>query len=294
MQIEANHVYVIPPNVHLDILDGELHLVPRPTDRTQFTPIDFFLQSLARWAQDRAIGVILSGTASDGAAGIREIKALGGITIAQRPETAKHDGMPRAAIATGIVDLVLSPARDRRAPRPRPIASVPAAIAAQPRDADEVGVAEAQLRDMFAILRRASGIDFKQYKTPTVRRRLLRRMALLRLTDADAYVRHVAENAAEAKALSQDLLIHVTRFFRDPESFEALEAHVLPELLRERGDEAIRIWVPGCATGEEAYSVAISLLESIGDRSVERADPDLRHRRQRHGDRAGAQRAPIR
>ena len=109
MEIEANHVYVMPPNVHMRVLDGELHLLPRPNDRTQFTPIDFFFESLARWAQERAIGVILSGTASDGSVGIAEIKALGGITIAQRPETAKHDGMPRAAIATGLVDLVLVP-----------------------------------------------------------------------------------------------------------------------------------------------------------------------------------------
>jgi two-component system CheB/CheR fusion protein len=269
MRIETNHIYVIPPNVHLEILDGELHLVPRPTDRTQFTPIDFFFQSLARWAQDRAIGVILSGTASDGAAGIREIKALGGITIAQRPDTARHDGMPRAAIATGLVDLVLNPreiAEHLGHVRSHPYllrSSVPEAD-------DDVAVADGHLREIFVMLRRASGIDFKQYKIPTVRRRLLRRMALLRLTDADSYVRYLAENTAEAKALSQDLLIHVTRFFRDPDSFGVLEAQVLPDLLRDRGDDPIRIWVPGCATGEEAYSVAISLLESIGDRTTER------------------------
>ena len=109
LRIEPHHVYVIPPNVQMGITDGVLHLLPRPYDRSQFTPIDFFFQSLARWAQSRSIGVILSGTASDGTAGIREIKSVGGITIAQQPSTAKYDGMPRSAIATGMIDLVLSP-----------------------------------------------------------------------------------------------------------------------------------------------------------------------------------------
>jgi two-component system, chemotaxis family, CheB/CheR fusion protein len=270
MRIEPGHVYVIPPNVQMEVVEGELRLLPRPTDRSQFTPIDFFLQSLARWAQDRAVGVILSGTASDGAAGIREIKAVGGITIAQAPDSAKHDGMPRAAIATGMIDLVLSPTaigehlhQVRR--HPYLVRDPSAGIAA-----DDVIVTEAQLRDVFTILRRVSGIDFKQYKTPTVRRRLLRRMALLRLTDTAGYVRHLTDRPAEARALSQDLLIHVTRFFRDPESFEILANGVFPELLRDRSDDPIRIWVPGCATGEEAYSVAMVLLETLGDRATDR------------------------
>src|SRR5262245_34432464 len=196
-RIEAGNVYVIPPNVHMEVLDGELHLLPRPTDRTQFTPIDFFLQSLARWAQDRAIGVILSGTASDGAAGIREIKALGGITIAQTPETAKHDGMPRAAIATGMVDLVLTPSaigEHLNHVRRHPYLVRDPAISTS-----DVAVTDAQLREVFTVLRRASGIDFKQYKTPTVRRRLLRRMALLRLTDADSYLRHLSDRSEERR-----------------------------------------------------------------------------------------------
>ena len=270
MAIEPRHVYVMPPNVHMDVIEGELHLLPRPTDRTQFTPIDFFMQSLARWAQDRAVGVILSGTASDGAAGIREIKALGGITIAQTPETAKHDGMPRAAMATGMVDLVLSPAE---------IAEQLSQVRRHPylrrstgdAETPEMAIAENQLRDLFVVLRRASGIDFKQYKTPTVKRRLLRRMALLRLTELDAYLRYLGESPDEAKALSQDLLIHVTRFFRDPDSFESMATHVFGELLKDRSsDDPVRIWVPGCATGEEAYSIGIALLEALGDRAPER------------------------
>jgi two-component system CheB/CheR fusion protein len=269
MQIEPGHVYVMPPNVHMDVLDGELHLLPRPTDRSQFTPIDFFMQSLARWAQDRAIGVILSGTASDGSTGIREIKALGGITIAQTPESAKHDGMPRAAIGTGFVDLVLSPAeiadqlnQVRRHPYLQRLLSDTAT--------QDFSISDDQLRDMFLVLRRASGIDFKQYKAPTVKRRLLRRMALNRLTDLPAYLRYLKDTPGEAKALSQDLLIHVTRFLRDPESFQVMTSQVFTELVRERTEDPIRIWVPGCATGEEAYSIGICLLEIFGERVTER------------------------
>lgn len=268
MRIEPNKVFVIPPNAHMEVLDGALHLLPRPTDRTQYTPIDFFFQSLARWAQDRAIGVILSGTASDGAAGIREIKALGGITIAQTPESAKHDGMPRAAIATGMVDLVLTP---------REIAESLGHVKSHPyllrhvsEEIPEISLTDVQLREICTVLQRASGIDFKQYKTPTVKRRLMRRMALLRLTDASTYVAYIGEHAGEAKALAQDLLIHVTRFFRDPDSFVALSSEVLEGLVANRNEDLIRIWIPGCATGEEAYSIAICLLEALGDRVTER------------------------
>jgi two-component system CheB/CheR fusion protein len=267
-RIEGGHVYVIPPNVHMEVVDGELHLLPRPTDRTQFTPVDFFMLSVARWAQERVIGVILSGTASDGAAGIREIKALGGITIAQKPETARYDGMPSAALATGMVDLVLSPSEIGE--QLSQVRRHPYLGRSGDSHAIELPISDSQLRDLFAALRRASGIDFRQYKTPTVRRRLLRRMALLRLTDLDAYLRHILESPAEAKALSHDLLIHVTRFFRDRDSFEAIGAHVFSELLKDRGEDPLRIWVPGCATGEEAYSVGICLLEALGDRATER------------------------
>ena len=275
MRLEPNKIFVIPPNVHMEVKDGGLHLLPRPTDRSQFTPIDFFFQSVARWAQDRAIAVILSGTASDGAAGIREIKGSGGITIAQRPESARHDGMPRAAIATGMVDLVLSPheiAEQLSHIRRHPYLQQQQQQQRQhQQDAADLSLTDGQQRDLYAFLRRASGIDFKQYKMPTVKRRLLRRMALLRLTDPAAYLRHLGEDGAEAKALSQDLLIHVTRFFRDPESFTALRVQVLEPLVApDRHEESIRIWIPGCATGEEAYSVAICLLEAFGDRVTER------------------------
>ena len=266
IRIEANHVYVMPPNVHMEIADGHLNLLPRPHDRSQFTPIDSFFESLARWAQERAIGVILSGTASDGSIGIGEIKAVGGITIAQTPESAKYDGMPRAAIATGMVDLVLSP-KDI-AEHISHVRQHPYLVRKPGEAADELGATEDQFRELFGMLRRASGIDFKQYKTPTVKRRLLRRMALHRLTEVDAYLRYMREHPPEAGALCQDLLIHVTRFFRDPDSFKALQAHAFPEITT--GDDPLRIWVPGCATGEEAYSIAIVLMESLGERVADR------------------------
>jgi len=269
MRIDPGHVYVIPPNVHMEVLDGELHLLPRPTNRAQFTPIDFFMQSLARWAEDRVIGVILSGTGSDGAAGVREIKAHGGITIAQKPETARHDGMPRASIATGMLDLVLSPLE---------IADHLSHVRLHPyldRTTPQVDTLNAlmtdgQMRDLFLALRRTSGIDFTQYKAPTIKRRLLRRMALLRLTDIGAYVRYLLGSPAEATSLAQDLLIHVTRFFRDPDSFVAMTTHVFSELVGEQSDEPIRIWVPGCATGEEVYTLGICLLEALAERAPER------------------------
>jgi len=269
MRIEPGHVYVIPPNVQMGISDSILHLTTR-TAGMQFAPVDYFFQSLAAWAQSHAVGVILSGTASDGAAGIREIKAAGGITIAQQPTTAKYDGMPRSAIATGLVDLVLSP--HEIANHLAHLQDHPYIAAAKLPDPQlALSLTQNQLGEIFSLLRRVSGVDFRNYKTPTVQRRLLRRMALRRLTSLDDYLQYLRGNPQELRALYQDLLIHVTRFFRDPDSFEALAARVLPELLQERSDdEPLRIWVPGCATGEEAYSIAILLLETLGDQASSR------------------------
>ena len=262
MRVEPNHLYVIPPNVQMGLTDGHFDLKPRPDDRTQYTPIDSFLTSLAEHAQSRAIGVILSGTASDGATGVREIKAAGGITFAQKPETAKYDGMPRAAIATGMVDMVLSPAEI--AIKLSQLTAHPYVRDFVPTSGEELSVRDDQLRRIFDLLRPASGIDFRHYKLPTIKRRLLRRMALQRLTDVQHYIRLLEDTPAEVRSLYQDLLIHVTRFFREPESFKALAQQVFPKLVEDRGEEQpIRAWVSGCATGEEAYSLAISLLEYL-------------------------------
>ena len=260
MRVEAGHVYVIPPNVQMEMRGAELHLSPRPADRSRHTPIDAFLVSLAEAAQERSVAVILSGTASDGAIGLADVKRAGGLTFAQSPESAKYDGMPRAAIDTGMVDLVLSPAA---------IGAKLAELGVRGRVpattfADDHDVAPDNLQRIYDVLRPVSGVDFRHYKLPTIKRRLFRRMALHRINDVGDYIQLLESNANEARSLYQDLLIHVTRFFRDPDSFVGLAAHVFPAILEGRpADQPIRVWVSGCATGEEAYSVAIALIEFL-------------------------------
>ena len=259
--IKPNHVYVIPPNTQMALLDGTLQLSPRPGDHTQHTPIDTFFSSLAGFSGGRAIAVVLSGTASDGAAGIRDVKTAGGITIAQAPRSAKYDGMPKAAIATGMVDLVLSPSEIGA--ELVLIAAHPYARAATPVH-EGVVVGDEQLKQIFDLLRPVSGVDFRHYKQPTIRRRLVRRMVLNRVAEVDQYIALLGASPAEVRALFQDLLIHVTRFFREPDSFDALAKAVFPKLIEDRGGAPpIRVWICGCATGEEAYSLAIALVEFL-------------------------------
>ena len=267
LDVEPNHVYVIPPNAQMIIVGRTLHINARPDDRTQYTPIDTFFSSLAESAGPRAIGVVLSGTASDGALGIRDIKAAGGLTIAQKPESAKYDGMPRAAIATGMVDLILT--APEIGPKLAELAHHAYAKAAD-RSTSDLPVTEAQLHEVFDVLRPLSGVDFRHYKLPTIKRRLFRRMALHRLTEVVHYIRLLRSDPGEVRSLYQDLLIHVTRFFREPESFEALARDVYPAIVQSRGhDQPIRVWVSGCATGEEAYSLAISLVEYLQKNQID-------------------------
>lgn len=270
MSVEPNHVYVVPPSVEMGISRGRLHLTPRPDNHTQYNPIDFFFRSLAEYAHTRAIGIILSGTASDGAVGLRDIKGAGGIAIAQEPRTAKYDGMPRAAIATGVVDLVLAPADIAkelvRIGRQLATTTQPLALP-DPELNARVGeslLAQQQLARIFSMLRKACGVDFTHYKLPTVQRRLQRRMVLHKLSTLDQYVQLLEHNPNEVVSLYQDILIHVTRFFRDGESFGALSTAVFPAIAEAAaGGKSIRVWVPGCSTGEEAYSVTIALLEFL-------------------------------
>jgi two-component system CheB/CheR fusion protein len=297
MEIRPGRLHVIPPNTQMSIEDGgRLRLMPRPEDRSQYRPVDFFLRSLAAYAQSKAIGVVLSGTDADGAAGLREIKGVGGITIAQEPSTARYDGMPRSAIATGVVDLVLTPeqlaeelvrlsthpyVRDVVEARGAGAGAAAAAATGARRGADgdgEDGAAAAavtaatpsaddHLGRIFTIIRNATGVDFTHYKRPTIKRRLQRRMVLHKITSADHYIRFLQQHPGEVRELYQDILIHVTRFFRDPDTFKVLASKVFPELLANRSgtDQPVRIWVPGCSTGEEAYSIAITLLEQLGE-----------------------------
>ncbi len=258
---EANHVYVIPPRCNLGISDGVLHTPPRPgTGRNM--PVDSFFRALAADRGGRAAGVVLSGTASDGTLGLRAIKAAGGITFAQEKGTAKFDGMPASAIAAGVVDFVLPPAG---------IARQLAAIARDLRVPSEVRKApeppeEAELNKIFRLLRGATGVDFTHYKHSTLKRRIKRRMAIRGFETLEDYTRELERNRDEAKALCENCFITVTQFFREPAVFEALKRRVFPALTENRGPEdPIRIWVPGCATGEEAYSIAICLMEFLDE-----------------------------
>ena len=283
---EANHVYVIPPRCNLGISDGVLHTPPRP-DSGRNMPIDSFLRALAADRGSKALGVVLSGTASDGTLGLQAIKAAGGITFAQEVRTAKFDGMPRSAIAAGVVDFVLPPAG---------IARQLVAIARdsqvpiEPREAIEPP-GDPELAKILRLVRSATGVDFTHYKHSTLARRIKRRMALRGFEKLEDYSRDLEQNREEANALCENCFITVTAFFREPAVFEELKKKVFPALVENRAPEdPIRIWVPGCATGEEAYSIAICLMEFLDDSEVEHSVRDLRHRYQRNGDRKSPRR----
>ena len=226
--LSPNQVYVIPPNVMLTISGPVLRLNPRESAERQ-TPIDRFLRSLAANHKSNAIAVILSGTGSDGTLGVLAIREEGGVAFAEDPQSAKFDGMPRSAIATGCVDFVLPPEQ---------IAGELDRIARQPylvhRGMAEVetpfGVSDKDFRTILALLRTSSGVDFSLYRQTTVKRRILRRVALLRLRSLGDYVQHLKEHPGELPVLAQDLLIRVTHFFRDPEAFELLSQRTFPNL----------------------------------------------------------------
>ncbi|MEQ2008876.1 MAG: chemotaxis protein CheB, partial [Limisphaerales bacterium] len=267
MRLEANHIYVIPPNTNLAVLHGRLSLMPRTEARGQHLPVDFFLRSLAADQKSRAIGVILSGTASDGTEGLRAIKAEGGLTFSQDEKSAKYNGMPHSAIAAGVVDFVLPPegiARELARLGRRPCVALPAAKAD-----DALMESDEDLSKIFILLRSATGVDFSFYKPTTLRRRIARRMMLHKISSLTHYVRFIRQAPKELDALYQDLLINVTSFFREPEVFEALKKRVFPRLLKDRAPRTpVRVWVPGCSTGEEAYSMAIALLEFLGTKGA--------------------------
>jgi two-component system CheB/CheR fusion protein len=266
MAVEPNHVYVIPPNKKMGIRNGKLHLVARGEPTAKHLPIDYFLTSLAEDRGNRAVGVILSGTASDGTLGLQAIKTEGGVTFAQDTKSAKYDGMPRSAIAAGCVDLILPPeaiarelARIGRHPYLRVPTPSPAADPAVESDDD--------LRKVFLVLQKATGANFTHYKYSTIKRRIARRMLLHKLENLHQYLQFLHENPAEPVALCEDILIHVTGFFREPEVFQALAQLVFPKIFDCKSPgESVRVWIPGCSTGEEVYSVAIVLLECLGDR----------------------------
>src|SRR5438477_2634720 len=264
---KPNTVYVQPPNKCVIAKNGVLTLVRR--EERLNVAIDHFFESLAEECGSRAIGVVLSGTGSDGTAGLRAIKAAGGLTFAQNEESAKFDAMPRSAIRAGFVDLVLTPREIAREierisnhPYIRRSLSDPEEIEkAAYKQADDLG-------RIFLSLKKQMGVDFSAYKESTLIRRIQRRMALHRIEKMSQYARFLRDNKKEIEALFDDLLINVTRFFRDEAVFRALK-RFLPSLLKNKRKDRqpeLRAWVPGCATGEEVYSLAICILEALGSR----------------------------
>ncbi len=291
--VEPNHVYIIPPDTKLSIANGVLKLQPRPKSRTPCRSIDLFFESLAVDRLERSIGVVLSGTATDGTLGLEAIKVAGGITFAQ-DSTAKFDSMPRSAVAAGCVDLVLSPSNiaaeiARIAKHPhivgqplelstRPQVDLERATAHQVSDISfqsdeselpcskdpksEGAEGSAGYTQILIHLRDHTGMDFSLYKPSTIRRRIARRLAINRIDSLDVYAKFLQGNTKELDALYTDVLINVTCFFRNAEVFEALQRDVLPKLLQQPSDHPIRVWIPGCSSGQEAYSIAIAFMET--------------------------------
>ena len=262
MQVEPNAIYLIPPKKDMIISGGKLLLTDKEPGQGLTLPIDIFLRSLAHDAGSRAIGVILSGTGSDGSRGICEIHDAGGLVLVQDPDSAKFDGMPKSAVETGVVDAIC---------RPIEMASNLLAYIEHPAVAEYSPLLPASPQMLqgfdaiFQLLRKEYGIDFSYYKRSTVTRRVHRRVQMNQIVDLNEYVDRLRSDPAELNSLYKDLLIGVTRFFRDTEAFDRLEQHILPQLigkLRHENDE-LRVWIAGCATGEEAYSVAILIHEQL-------------------------------
>lgn len=261
MEVQINRVYIIPPNRDMAFLNGSLHLLEPTAARGHRLPIDYLFRSLAQDQQERAIGIVLSGTGSDGTLGVRAIKEGGGMVMAQNMASCEFDSMPRSALATGFVDYELPPAEmpvqliaytsHAFGNPPRPVTPV------QPKS-------ENALKKIFILLRSQTGHDFSQYKPTTIFRRIERRMAVHQVEALDSYVQYLQQTPAEVEALFRDMLIGVTNFFRDPEAFAVLEEQAIPKLFDGKpSGSVVRAWTTGCSTGEEAYSIAILLQERL-------------------------------
>jgi len=256
VRVERNHMYVLPAGHDLEIHGGALKLTPRRAATGQHRPIDHYFQSLADYQGEKSIGVVLSGTGSDGTIGIQEIKAAGGMTFAQ-DDTAEQTSMPRSAIATGAVDFVLPPVQ---------IAAELARISGHPFVAaeSEQTVTPADVTPVLDLIQTATGVDFSNYKRNTLYRRIVRRIVLRKLDGMSEYLRYLQANRGEIDALYQDILINVTSFFRNPAAFDALKSDVFAKLAEDRSrHDPVRIWTLGCSTGEEAYSVGMAFTEFV-------------------------------
>jgi two-component system CheB/CheR fusion protein len=259
MQVQPNTIYIIPPNRDMSLMHRTLYLTQPEAARGLRLPIDFFFRSLADELHERAICIILSGTGTDGTLGMRAIKGEGGMAMVQTPSSAKYDGMPQNAIATGMVDYTLPP-DDMPGQLIKYVRQefVPGKRRAEPR----LATSSDALQKVFLALRTQTGHDFSQYKPSTIMRRIERRMTVNQIGQVDEYVRYLRHNAVEVDTLFREMLIGVTSFFRDTDAFESLTHKVVPLLFEDRlPRQPVRVWVPGCSTGEEAYSLAIVLKE---------------------------------
>ena len=273
MMVEPNHVYLIPPNRGMTISQGSLRLTSRRASPGRNLPIDDFFCALAADLQRGAIGIVLSGLASDGTQGLEAIKAEGGITFAQDERSARYSGMPLSAISAGCVDFVLPPEEiaaelTRLGPHPyiRTRQHIRTRQPGEPPLASADG--EEGIRRICALLRTATGVDFELYKPATIRRRIARRMLLKKVEGLESYLPVLQKDRAELDALCEDIFIHVTGFFRDPDALQALGPAVFAKVLAKRPPgQPLRVWVPGCSSGEEAYSIAMLLLEAFGKKT---------------------------
>lgn len=268
MKVQRDHVYMIPPNKSLTVKDGILHLSKPVERRGMRMPIDYFFRSLAEDQQEKAICIIFSGTGTDGTLGLKAVKEYGGMAMVQEPNTAGYDGMPRSAIATDMVDYIL------------PVEQMPEDLIRYVshsylndagKEEPKVATEPDQLNRILAVLRTRANYDFRAYKKNTLIRRIKRRMGLNNIEDMGDYLHFMRDKPEELKLLAKDMLITVTSFFRDPEVMQTLKEKVLPKLVEKvetDNVEPLRIWIPACATGEEAYSIAIMLMEIFDERHV--------------------------
>lgn len=267
VRVEPNRVYVIPSNKLLTANDGRLELNPRAPKGEKNMPIDVFFTSLSEVHQSQAIGVVLSGTGTDGTHGLKAIKEHGGFTFAQEPQSIAFPGMPQSAIEAEVVDFILTPEEI-----PLQLARISEIFRNGLEVDKEEGksIREEAFRQIIALLRLRKGNDFTYYKQTTIRRRIVRRMGLSKIENITDYLTYFRENSAEQDLLYQDLLIPVTGFFRDPKAFAALNESVFPNIVKDKEEaDPLRIWIAGCSTGEEPYSIAICLSEYLGDKIVD-------------------------
>ena len=266
MQVERDHVYVIAPGTTMTFKKGQLRLVPKGVTHK---PINDFMVSLASERKTKAIGIVMSGTGNDGTEGLKAIKAEGGITFAQDPGTAQYPDMPKNAIALEIPDYVLSP--EQTAEELVRMAGQPQLICFENKKGSEQVRVETDLKKIIMMLKTSFCVDFTHYRRTTIDRRIIRRMVITKTENMKAYVEYLQKHPNELQSLFDDLLIGVTSFFREPDTFSALKEKVFPELVKKKGsNESIRVWIPGCSTGEEVYSFATAIQEFLEEKALPR------------------------